>query len=164
MASIRDVAAYFCTRYPDKTVLSKARLTKLVYLADWKSAISRQAQITPITWYFRHYGPYVHDVIDAVKADPTFSVVETFNPYGAPKELIEYHGGEVWPSLSPDDLGILEFVIDRTATKNWNQFIQLVYSTYPILTQPREVPLDLIGLADQYKANRFLFAAAPATA
>jgi hypothetical protein len=41
MATLGDVMAYLCEHYPHKDDLSKARLTKLVYLADWKSAIER---------------------------------------------------------------------------------------------------------------------------
>ena len=35
MAKLVDVVGYLCEHYPHKAELSKARLTKMVYLADW---------------------------------------------------------------------------------------------------------------------------------
>jgi hypothetical protein len=52
MARLRDVVAYLCHEYPHKGELSKARLTKMVYLADWRSAIERGSQVTDIEWVF----------------------------------------------------------------------------------------------------------------
>ena len=64
MARIKNVTAYLCAKYPHKDELSKARVTKLVYLADWKSAQQNQKQLTKIDWYFHNYGPYVDAVVD----------------------------------------------------------------------------------------------------
>ncbi len=51
MAALKDIIAYYCDRYPHKEELSKARLTKMVYLADWKSAIVHGKQISDIKWF-----------------------------------------------------------------------------------------------------------------
>jgi hypothetical protein len=36
----------------------------MVYLADWRSAITRGKQITDIVWEFNYYGPYVDDIVN----------------------------------------------------------------------------------------------------
>jgi hypothetical protein len=46
MSKLADVIAYLCVNYPYKHELSKARLTKLVYLSDWMSAQELGEQIT----------------------------------------------------------------------------------------------------------------------
>jgi hypothetical protein len=46
---------------------------------------------------------------------------------------------------------VLDFVIEQTAPLYWNDFIKLVYSTYPVVTQPRFLPLDLVKLALEYR-------------
>ena len=83
-AMLRDVVAYLCSHYPHREELSKARLTKMVYLADWKSALQRGSQLTEIKWQFNHYGPYVDDVVNSVRNDPEFEIVQggtfTANP------------------------------------------------------------------------------------
>ena len=63
MASIKDVLAYIITKYPYESELSKARLTKLVYLSDWESSVSRGKSITDLEWYFNHYGPYIDEIV-----------------------------------------------------------------------------------------------------
>ena len=55
MNNLENVIAYFCLHYPHKRELSKARLTKLVYLADWFSALIFRRQITNINWIFNHF-------------------------------------------------------------------------------------------------------------
>jgi hypothetical protein len=47
MAELKDIIAYYCKQYPHKAELSKARLTKMVYLADWKSAIGQPPLLSP---------------------------------------------------------------------------------------------------------------------
>src|SRR5439155_24236120 len=132
IAILRDVVLYLCKQYPHKHDLSKARLTKMVYLADWRSAIRRGRQITDIVWQFNHYGPYVDDVVRIARDDPAFEVVQDTNYYGGPKELIRVRDGTPSPSLDEDEREILDFVIGGTASKSWSDFMRLVYSTYPI--------------------------------
>lgn len=156
MARLRDVIAYLCENYPHRSELSNARLTKIIYLADWKSAIERDTQLTEIQWFFNHYGPYVDDVIEVAENDPAFDVKQTFNMYGEYKEVISLKNGVDYPTLEEDDKAILDFVIDSSASKNWDQFIRLIYSTYPVLTQSRFAKLNLVELAHEYEEKRLL--------
>lgn len=154
MAKIRDVAVYLCTKYPHKGELSKARLTKMVYLADWRSAIVHGHQITAIDWFYNYYGPFVDDVMESVRTDPAFSVTQTTNFFGGQKELVSLNTTEAsWPSLTSKDISILDHVIDETSSLYWNDFIKLVYSTYPIITQERLARLNLVELAQEYSRN-----------
>jgi Protein of unknown function (DUF4065) len=152
MAQLRDVMAYFCIRYPFKEELSKARLTKMVYLADWRSAITRGRQLTDVEWEFSHHGPYVKDVIDLARRDSGFKVSRTENAYGDFKEVISVKAHVVnFPSLTVDDQRTLDYVIQTTSPKYWEQFMKLVYSTYPIVSRPRFAKLDLVKLAEEYR-------------
>jgi len=153
MAHLKDVIAYICEKYPHKNELSKARLTKLVYLADWRSAITRAKQLTPITWTFNHFGPYIDDVVTLARSDPDFDVVKGSTIYGDEKEVIRLRSSIPCTSLTAEDRTILDFVIQSTQSKFWDAFIRLVYSTYPILSQPRFTNLDLVKLAQEYKAK-----------
>ena len=151
MGSLRDVIAYICKNYPHKGDLSNARVTKMVYLADWKSAIERGEQITGIGWRFDHYGPFVYDVLDTAREDPAFEVVSTRNMYGSQKELLRVADDVDYPSLSEEEVQTLDFVLDQAAPMNWSEFIKLIYSTYPIVTQERYSKLDLEKLAHEYE-------------
>lgn len=150
MSSIKNIAAYFCKNYPHAHELSKTRLTKLVYLADWFSALESGSQITNITWKFDHFGPYVDEVIKEAEAHPdVFSVQTTKNIYGNEKTLIA-----IKDSIRSDDLSvsryekkILDKVIDETKSMYWKPFLKFVYATPPIVKADRYDKLDLVKIA-----------------
>ncbi len=155
MAELVDVITYLCERSPDRGDLSNARLTKLTYLADWKSALDRGQQITPIKWIFDQFGPFVYDVKDAAIADSAFVVQDTTNVYGAPKTLIKLVQDRGYSSLLDEEKDILDWVIETSSKMTWNAFIRLVYSTYPIMSQDRGTKLDLVALAQEYRSEEF---------
>ena len=155
-ASLVDVVGYICQRYPRsrKGDLSKARLTKLVYLADWRSVLQNDKQISDITWEVYHYGPWVPDVIKAVEDNPEkFRIRKTYTWLGNPKEVVELTDDSFTPNLLPEEKAAINHVIDVTKDLNWDSFIRLVYSTYPVVTQPKYTPLNLRELAAKYKAE-----------
>ena len=156
MPELIDVVTYLCQQYPSKHDLSNARLTKLTYLADWRSALTRGHQMTGIRWIFDQFGPFVYDVKDVAIYDPDFVVEDTINMYGAPKTLIRLVNDRPSPSLSAEDHEILDWVIETSAKKTWNDFIRLVYSTYPIMSQERGTELDLAALAEEYRSEEFV--------
>lgn len=152
MASLHDAMVYLAREYPYKSELSKARLTKMLYLADWRAAITRRRQITPLEWVFNHYGPYLPDVVEQARTNPDFEVRDEFTMYGSPKEVVALANPAAEERLEPWEKESLDHVIEQTKDLNWSQFIELVYSTYPILSQDRYATLDLLQLASEYEA------------
>ena len=153
MDTLNDVIKYLYLNYPYKNELSKARVVKMVYLADWKSAMLYQRQLTSINWYFNHYGPYVSDIINAIRSDSDFTIDTQKNIYGETKELIRINEKHTQLTLSDNVKHVLDFVIEKTAHLYRDDFIKLVYSTYPIVTQPRYSTLNLVQLASLYKQS-----------
>jgi hypothetical protein len=155
MAELRDIVAYLCDRYPYPNELSNARLTKMIYLADWKSAIEREEQLTNLSWEFSHYGPYVPNVIRLARSEKDFEVKRGETIYGDQKELVRYKAesdaAAGYSTLKPEDKDLLDFVIHSVEDKSFTEFVKLVYSTYPIVTQERYSILDLVNLAKEYK-------------
>lgn len=150
MASIQDVVRYFVRQYPYPHELSKTRLTKMVYLADWLSAQRRRRQMTEINWFFNHYGPYVSDVYDTARKDRELKVEVSFSAYGTPKETIvmkDTNSFLATPTLGDEEKAILDEVINDTCPLTWTRFIDYVYSTYPIQTLERYSSLNLVDLA-----------------
>lgn len=143
MNTLNNLIKYICVVYPHSHELSNARLTKLIYLADWESVRTRGSQITDIKWYFDNYGPFVRDVYDVAYRDPDISIVETQTIYGTPKIIFQYLGQK--PFLEYYIIEIIDTVIHDTRGMYWNGFIEYVYSTPPIVKSNRYTYLDLIG-------------------
>ena len=154
MDTLKDIVAYFTANYPYPNELSKARLTKMVYLADWKSAIDYGKQATDILWYFDNYGPFKPDVYNIVAANPElFQIDSTNTMFGDRKNVLRIRDKAFIPNLSDSVKHLLDHVISETKTLNWTQFISLVYGTFPIVVSPRYTELDLVALASQYEAT-----------
>jgi hypothetical protein len=154
VSKLRDIMAYICENYPYPRELSKARLTKMVYLADWRSALRHGRQLSPIEWEFSHYGPYVRDVEDLAERDATFTVEHTTNAYGSPKAVIAVANSVDESSLTREERAVLDFVIRKTEPLHWDPFLKLVYSTFPVVTQERYSKFDLPALAATYHERK----------
>jgi hypothetical protein len=155
MDKLESIIAYLCCNYPHQQELSKARLTKLVYLADWFFSLVKQKQMTHISWIFNHFGPYVDDVINAVLNNPMlFNIQHTNTRFGTDKLLISCTGSCDNINLHNDEIEILNFVINKTKDMYFDKFIDYIYSTYPIAAEQRYATLDLVSLAQEYKAKQ----------
>lgn len=151
LSNLKEIMTYFCLNYPYPNELSNARLTKMVYLSDWFSCLALGEQITHIRWVFNHYGPYVDDIVDTAKQNSLFTISAVQNYYGDNKLIISCDDFLYEPMISKEVKEILDFVINKTKSMYFNEFIDYVYSTYPISSQPRYVNLDLVYLAKEYK-------------
>jgi predicted metallo-beta-lactamase superfamily hydrolase len=151
-AAISNIIKYLLKEYPHKKELSASRLTKMIYLIDWKSSIDAGEQITNAKWHFDHFGPYVDDFVNLAKEDKDIIVEHTSNAYGGKKQLFKLSdsfNGKI--ELSEKERNIADHVIKATKTKSYQAFINLVYSTYPIISSNRYDDLDLVEAAKKYK-------------
>ncbi len=151
MNRLQNIMAYFCIEYPHKSELSKARLTKMIYLADWFSSLADGKKLTDIEWLFNHYGPYVEDVMDNASVSEGFRISQEVTMYGSQKYVVSFVGELDSESLSQRDKKILDLVIEKTKSLYFNDFINYVYSTYPVKSKNRYSTLDLVALANEYK-------------
>lgn len=151
MSSLKDVIAYILKEYPNKYDLSNARVTKMIYLADWHQAITYKKQITSIQWYFDQYGPFVNDIKTEIAKNLELFYIEDFNnQFGQPRNLFLIKNTNYKINLASEEKTSLNHIINITKPLNWNQFINLVYSTYPVTSSARYSRLDLIKKAAEY--------------
>lgn len=143
---LRNVLLYIVKNYPYGDDLTKTRITKLVYLIDWEYTKKYGKQMTEISWYFDHYGPYVSDVLDEADEDKTVSIQSTLSNFGTikyivrpkyDKELIHYD------DLDVSEIEVINEVFENTKMLSWNQFINYVYDTPPIKESRKYSNLDL---------------------
>lgn len=154
MSNLKDVIAYLLKEYPSKDDLSNARVTKMIYLADWHQAIHYKKQITNIEWYFDHYGPFVSDIKAEIAAHPElFNDEGTNNFFGQPKNLFSLKDSDYNPNLSLEQKRSLDHIINITKSLDWNEFIKLVYSTYPVTSSVRYSSLNLLQKASEYESE-----------
>lgn len=157
MAKLENIVGYLIAHYPNHDDLSNARLTKMVYLADWKHAITMGRPISEIPWYFNNFGPFVSDVKRVAEQYPSvFTLRESATMFGNPKTIIGLKPGgydlaALDTSFAISERDAMDHVIQTTAPLTYDAFIRLVYSTYPILKSERYSYLNLPELALEYQ-------------
>ncbi len=157
MNKIQELVRYILNNYPYADDLSKTRITKLAYLSDWYNTKRDGKQITSIKWYFDHYGPYVTDVIGAAERDEDIEISKTFSMFGSPKLLVTKKDQTkelTVTGLSCSERESVDKVIEETKHLNFNEFIDFVYSTYPIVNTEKYNFLELSELASQEKISK----------
>lgn len=153
MANLKDILIYILKEYPHKNELSNARLTKLVYLSDWYNAIHNKEQISNIKWYFDNYGPFVWDVYKEVEKHDIFKIELISNFFGKEKKLITLTKTAQY-TLDDKEIKSINKIIEATKDLNWENFINLVYSTYPILTTEKYNYLNLKHKAEEFNQKK----------
>lgn len=156
MAKLTHVLIYLLEKYPTPSELSIGRLTKLVYLADWRHSIERGSQVTNIEWVYNHYGPYVDDVRDTIEANShLFDLRETATSTGNKKyQPVLLAQSNERMSFQRSEIEALRHAISVTHELSWSRFIKLVYSTYPMLKVEQYAEMDLPELAAEYEVFR----------
>lgn len=154
MASkLHDAMAYLCANYPYPDELSNSRLTKMVYLADWKMALDHGRQITDIRWVFNHYGPYVRDVESTAYTSDDLSVERDVSSFGASMARIRARPHARWPTLSEEEVAVLDHVINSTKPLTYRDFLTMIYATHPVESSQRYSVLNLVKLAEEYRGS-----------
>lgn len=152
-SALKELMLCILAKYPHPNDMSNSRLTKTVFLCDWKSCLESGAGISGVEWYIDHYGPYVDDVIDLAKSDPDFYVVNVQSENGKSKNLVGLSGdARCYYDLSVSDEAYVDFVIGLTEDKGYDEFINLIYSLYPVITSSKFGRIDLVKKARDYNA------------
>lgn len=144
MAETSHALSYIGAR-ADKTVpLTLLRLTTLLYLSDWRSALQLKRQITDIKWV----QPFVSKLPEiAQRLNPT-----DFN-VSANDAQATFVGDPHATNLPAEERACIDFVLQSESHKGWIEFFRLAYSTYPMFSQPPQTTLDLVDLAQRYSTN-----------
>lgn len=153
MKNLEILIRYILLNYPNLNELSKPRLVKLIYLIDWKFAIENGSQFTDIRWVYNHYGPYVNDVINLMKEKKTVFNVESYqNSYqGITDKFTLVDKTEIL--LDENLKKIADNFIAITYKLTWTEFINLIYSSYPIKSNLKYSTLNLKELAAEFNRN-----------
>lgn len=151
MSKLKDIIAYVLKNYPFKDELSNARVTKIIYLADWYSSINNGEQISNIQWVYDNYGPFVWNIKEEVENNPNiFKMKKTTNMFGGEKLLLSLVDTDYSPNLDATAVKALKHIMKITKDLNWSDFIKVVYATYPISSSERYTRLNLVNKAKEY--------------
>ena len=141
MQKLRTVIKFFIDQYPKMVDMPK-RLTLLVFLADWRSVLTRGVPITNLRWVYDYLG---------FEPEGDGGLLASFypRPDQRPSESLEkiesfvrLHGGE-YHGLSNLEKDVLRHVIETTHDLSFNELLHLTRSTLPVITAEPNKKMDL---------------------
>ena len=133
--------------------LPNSRLTKLVYLLDWKYSLEQWKQYTNIKWYFDYYWPFVKDIEKIIEENPDWFKTNIISDIYWNKKYFSINWNHEL-NLSDNLKNYINSIIYRTSKLSYSWFIKFVYSTYPIYKSKKFEYLELEKLAKEY--NQYL--------
>lgn len=142
MCDVQAIFSYIYKHYPTDYVLDLDRLTKLVFLADWKASISLGKAITDVQW----------EIVNSEPQMDRSSLRKVVDFIGTRDKKISIGNIEITflKVIKPNQRGIIDFVIEATKDKTDAELAQLVNSTFPALTQDETDAINLPKLAKHY--------------
>lgn len=112
--------------------------------------VSAKSELLSLKWLLNHYGPYVDDVVKLARDSTDFNLIITRNAYGSVKERLEFVGSEFTNGvLDSKELEVIDEVVRETDPSYFNNFINLVYNTYPVKESNKYSILDLPKFAQK---------------
>jgi hypothetical protein len=108
----------------------------LVYLVDWKASLERGKQVTNVQWRKASWGPFSQDVLSAL------AHLRSDVARGEPNE-----------ELAAEERNIIDDLRQRWTDRDINELNRLVMSTYPMVVEGAEEPLNLPSLAAVYRRD-----------
>ncbi len=133
MNKLKNTILYVIKYYPYEDNLTQTRLIALLYLIDWENMLQYKKQLTNISWYFEHYGPYSSDIMNEINNHNDLCVEPTKSNFGTEKYLIKSKKDNLKiTDLTKEDIDIINKVINDTKLLTWNELMTYVYNTKPI--------------------------------
>ena len=137
MVAFAEVLDYLREIYPRSSDFNIDRAMLTLYLIDWKAAIDLRRPVTDLEWRIEHVPqPTVAQrevMLSALQHEPTCALAGNM--------------GE----MTAEDRAIIHDIVARVGSKSKTELLRLVYSTFPVLSQPRHAPINLVSMADKYK-------------
>jgi hypothetical protein len=155
MSDVREVIGYLCSR--NKLPLSKMRLAKLLYLADWTNAQKYGQQLTDLQWRFNRYGPYADnvDIVELARNSKDFDILRVKDSFGSDTDFVKCLVEKPYKDLSSTARETLDSVLHDYYAEPFQAFSDSVLRTYPLLSQKPDLELDLPKLAQESRHRQF---------
>jgi Protein of unknown function (DUF4065) len=134
MATVKDVIAYICQKYPCRCTLTVTRLTMIMYIADCVAHAENGEQISDGIWKIDQFGPATKCILRAVKANKDiFQLGAATDAFGADHHTVSLLKEQIdFPSFLERDKIILDNVITEAYQLNWGVLVNWVEAVSPL--------------------------------
>lgn len=144
---LRDSVAYVVSEFKEhqRVPLTRTKLVKFLYLADWISCQKRHKPVTGVQYRSYYYGPYAPEILEAAEEQPHYILSERqFRSDGAPYYVYAPTGVKPKVStLTADDRAVIDGVLREYGAMSLKTLLRTVYQTPPFQKAEMLQPIDL---------------------
>lgn len=152
MERVINILDYLYFQYPNSNQLSFSRVMKLLYLIEWRYAITKFKKLTDIEWMQTEYGPYYKTLRSIFNDSSNFDVSIKIDNKNREQLVIVFLNKKESLSLNKEGKEVVDFVIKHCKDYSWTELNNLVNSTYGVINTPQWQIIDLVNLAKKYKS------------
>ncbi|GEM_PF-1829163 len=150
MERVINILDYLYVNYPNSNQLSISRVMKLLYLIEWRFAITKFDKLTDIEWLQTEYGPFYKSLRSIFNESSNFEVIIKIDNNNKEQLVINFLNKKDNFNLGKDTSDVIDFVIAHCKNFSWTELNTLVNSTYGVLNTPQGQLINIVGLAKQY--------------
>lgn len=154
MERIINILDYLYKQYPNPNQLSISRVMKLLYLMEWRYAITKFDKLTDIEWFQTEYGPFYKSLRLIFDESSNFKVLVKKDDYNKEQIIIEFLNNKENLTTKAETKEVVDFVIQHCKDYSWFELNNLVNSTYGILNTPQGQIINVVELAKKYKNRK----------
>lgn len=153
MEKVINILDYLYLKYPNSNQLSISRVMKLLYLIEWRYAITKFDKITDIEWLHTEYGPFYTLLRTIFNESSNFHLSIKIDENNKEQIIIKFLNKKENLTLRDDVKEVVDFVIQHCKDYSWNELNNLVNSTYGIINTPQGQLINIVQLAKIYKGK-----------
>lgn len=150
MERVINILDYLYLHYPNSNQLSISRVMKLLYLIEWRFAITKYEKLTDIDWLMTEYGPFYKSLRSIFNESSNFEVLIKIDNNNKEQLVINFLNKKENFNLRNDTKEVIDFVISHCQNFSWTELNTLVNSTYGVLNTPQGQIINLVILSKQY--------------
>lgn len=153
MERVINILDYLYLQYPNSNQLSISRVMKLLYLIEWRYAITKFEKLTDIEWMQTEYGPFYKTLRSIYNESSNYEVTIKLDDKNREQTVIIFLNKKENLSLKDEAKKVVDFVINHCKDYSWTELNNLVNSTYGVLNTPQGQIIDVVNLARKYRDN-----------
>lgn len=151
MVRVINILDYLYFKYPNSNQLSISRVMKLLYLIEWRYAITRFKKMTDIDWLQTEYGPFYKGLRNIFNESSNYEVTLKLDDSGKEQTVIIFLNKKNNFNLDDEVKEVVDFVINHCKEYSWRELNNLVNSTYGVLNTQQGQIINIVMLAKRYK-------------
>lgn len=151
MERVINIIDYLYLNYPNSNQLSLSRVMKLLYLIEWRYAITKFEKLTDIEWMQTEYGPFHKALRSIFNESSNFEVSIKLDDNNREQTVIVFLNKKENSDLMEETKEVVNFVIVHCKDYSWSELNNLVNSTFGVLNTQQGQIIDVVNQAIKYR-------------